>query len=273
MARHQSTSERILSALLIAAAVTLVVAGLLWFLVPRGAVEPIGTSQPDTAADVTATPDLLTTAPTEPPSRPTEPPVQTDQPARSADPPRSAASDPTPAPTAPPEPFREAAVATRVVVPSMDIDLPIVSRDRRVPRQGPDLYPPCDVAVYHTAFDQPGQPGTTYLYGHARAGMFLPLLEASERRNGRSLIGDLVQVYTDDNLMYLYEITRINRHATDFSMVFDAPPDAEQLVLQTSEGPRGTVPKLQVLAEKLGVEEATQREAHPRARPRGCYGE
>jgi hypothetical protein len=155
----------------------------------------------------------------------------------------------------------------------MDIDLPIVSRARRVRNQGPDLYPPCDVAVYHTAFDQPGEPGTTYLYGHAREGMFLPLLEASERRNGRSLLGDLVQVYTDDDLMYVYEITKVERHAVDFAIVFDAPEGAEQLVLQTSEGPRGTVPKLQVLAVNIQVVEATHREAHPRARPRGCYGE
>jgi hypothetical protein len=159
------------------------------------------------------------------------------------------------------------------VVPSLDIDLPVVSRERRVPRQGPDLYPPCDVAVYHTAFDQPGEPGTTYLYGHARQGMFLALLEASERRNGRSLLGDLVQVYTSDNLVYVYQITKVERHATDFSLVFDAPADAEQLILQTSEGPRGTVPKLQVLAIRLEVRLSTSREAQPRARPRGCFGE
>ena len=72
-------------------------------------------------------------------------------------------------------------MATRVVIPSLGIDLPIVSRDLAVPNQGPDVYPPCDVAVYHTSFQQPGQPGTAYLYAHARDGMFLPLLNASLR--------------------------------------------------------------------------------------------
>ena len=47
--------------------------------------------------------------------------------------------------------------------------------------------------------------------------------------------------------------------------------DKEQLILQTSEGPRGTVPKLQVLAEPYAVRDATQDEARPRARPRACY--
>jgi hypothetical protein len=266
MARHQSTTQRVLSALLIAAAVTLVVAGLLWFLNPLRLIEPTQTASPETAVAESATPAPQETRPV----LPTAEAVVTPEPAAvPAQPTTEPAATPARTTNLPPPP----AVATRVVMPSMDIDLPIISRDRRVPRQGPDLYPPCDVAVYHTAFDQPGVPGTLYLYGHAREGMFLKLLEESERRNGRSLLGDLVQVYTDDNRMHLYEITRVKRHVTDFSLVFDAPDDAEQLILQTSEGPRGTVPKLQVLAVKLEVSEATEREAHPRARPRACYGE
>jgi hypothetical protein len=158
-------------------------------------------------------------------------------------------------------------------VPSLGIDLPVVSRARRVPGQGPDLYPPCDVAIYHTAFGQPGEPGTTYLYAHARDGMMLSLLEASERRNGRQMLGDRVEVYTSDNLKHIYEISRVKRHATDFSLAFDAPPERHQLILQTSEGPRGTIPKLQVLARPVEVVPAERAEAHPRARPRACYNE
>jgi len=136
--------------------------------------------------------------------------------------------------------------------------------------QGPDLYPPCDVALYHTAFGQPGLGTTTYLYAHAREGMFLPLLEASEKRDGASLIGTLVQVYTSDARIHVYQITRVKRHAVDFSLA-DAPPGTEQLILQTSEGPAGTIPKLQVLAELLDVVETTLDDATPRARPRACY--
>ena len=158
------------------------------------------------------------------------------------------------------------------MIESEGIDLPIVSRELRVPDQGPDRYPPCDVAVYHTAFQQPGEDGSTYIYAHARDGMFLPLLTAAERRDGASLIGDLVQVYTDDDREYVYEITLVKRHAIDFSLAEDVPPGVSQLVLQTSEGPPGTLPKLQILAEPIDVLRASQADAHPKAHPRACYG-
>jgi hypothetical protein len=171
---------------------------------------------------------------------------------------------PTPAPT-------RRARASRIIVRSLGIDLPIISRDRKVPNQGPDQYPPCDVALYHTAFEQPGEPGTTYLYGHAREGMFLPMLEASTRDDGKEMLGKVVRVYTNDDQLHLYRITQVKRHATDFSLVTDAPPDKEQLILQTSEGPRGTVPKLQVLAVPYDVRDASREEARPQAQPRACY--
>ena len=162
-------------------------------------------------------------------------------------------------------------MATRIVIASRDIDLPIISRDRKIRNQGPDKYPPCDVALYHTAFGQPGEPGATYIYAHARDGMFLALLEASQRRDGASLLGDLVQVYTSDGREHVYQITLVKRHALDFSLALDAPPGSHRLILQTSEGPRGTVPKLQVLAEPVDVLDVSSREANPRARPRPCY--
>jgi len=182
----------------------------------------------------------------------------------------AAPAAPRVAPTAP-RVARRDAVVTRVVVSAAGIDLPVISRDRRVSGQGPDQYPPCDVALYHTSFGQPGHGRTTYLYGHAREGMFLPLLTAAERNDGASLIGARVDVYTSDNRLHVFTITRVKRHATGFALVDNAPRGAEQLILQTSEGPPGTVPKLQVLALPDRVEDATYRAAHPRARPKACY--
>lgn len=101
--------------------------------------------------------------------------------------------------------------------------------------------------------------------------MFLPLLEASQRRNGASLLGALVQVYTSDDKEHVYQITKVRRHALDFSLAFDADPAAQQLILQTSEGPRGTVPKLQVLAVPVDVLDVSEREANPTPHPRACY--
>ena len=62
--------------------------------------------------------------------------------------------------------------------------------------------------------------------------------------------------YTSDAMVHVYEIVQVKRHALDFSIVDVGTPGVEQLVLQTSEGPAGTVPKLQVRAELLDIRPA-----------------
>jgi hypothetical protein len=178
-----------------------------------------------------------------------------------------------PSPATPPasSPEGSTAFATRVVVRSLGIDLPVVSSALEVPGQGPDGYPPCDVALFLPEYSQPGQRGATYLYAHAREGMFLPLLRASEQDDGASLLGTLVEVYTGDGHQHVYVISRVKRHALDFSLAQDIPRRSQRLVLQTSEGPRGTVPKLQVLAEPVTTLDAQSDDANPSAVPRACY--
>jgi hypothetical protein len=156
--------------------------------------------------------------------------------------------------------------ASRVVVPALGIDLPVVSSDLQPP---PDNYPLCDVAQYLTTFGQPGQDGTTYLYAHARPGMFGPLLQASLRADGAELIGVPVDVYTSDARVYRYRIFRVQRHATDYSATV-VKPGERRLILQTSEGPYGTIPKLVVAAEPVSEGPADAAEATPQARPRDC---
>ena len=162
-------------------------------------------------------------------------------------------------------------VATRVVVPALRIDLPVVS-----PPSDPRAFPYCNVAEYLQAsaaapwLSQPGSPGTTYLFAHARVGMFLPLLLQSRIDNGNALLGMLVQVYTSDNQLLLYEITQVLRHQ---SVVYNEP--AEQLVLQTSEGPKKGVPGytglvLIVVAQPLSSGPASHADAHPTPRPVVC---
>ena len=154
------------------------------------------------------------------------------------------------------------ALPTRVVIPSLGIDLPVVSGD--------SSYPLCDVAQYLYGFANPGQPGTTYLYGHARDGMFLPLLTESEKNDGAGMLGAIVKIYSADLKLHLYQINIVKRHATDLSLAFELAPGQHRLILQTSEGPHGTVPKLQVAAEPIGVFEATADEALPTPHPRDC---
>ena len=164
-------------------------------------------------------------------------------------------------------------VATRIVIRALGIDLPVVSGEIRIPNQGPAGYPPCDVALYLPDYVQPGQRGTTYLYAHARAGMFLPLLLESQRNDGAALLDTLVEVYTSDGRQHVYSISKVKRHALDFSLAQDIPRHAQRLVLQTSEGPRGTVPKLQVLAEPVTTLAADTGAAEPTAIPRACYND
>lgn len=173
---------------------------------------------------------------------------------------------PTPTPT--PRPTRRPdvaagptnRVATRVLVPALDIDLPVM-RQRT-------SYPPCNVAMYLPQFKQPGRGGPVYLYAHAREGMFLPLLTRSKRNDGASMIGMTVYVFTGDNLRFRYEITRVRRHARDFRPVTAAK--GETIWLQTSEGPNASYPKLQVAGRLIGHTKVSHDEAHPRPRPRSC---
>ena len=152
------------------------------------------------------------------------------------------------------------AVATRIAIPGLDIDLPVIT-----PGSG---YPLCNVAMYIKELSQPREAGVTLLYAHARKGMFLPLLERSRVRNGASLLGATVKVWTSNNLVSTYRITRVRRHVTTLDGVFDV--GAEQLWIQTSEGPRGTVGKLIVVAKRTGYEAASQEESHPTPHPVRC---
>jgi hypothetical protein len=161
-------------------------------------------------------------------------------------------------------------VPSRVVIPALRIDLPIVSGDVTVAGNPPD-YPLCDVAQYLTTYRFPGHPGTTtWIYAHARDGMFLPILDASTKDNGASLIGVTVDVYSTGLRRYTYRITAVHRHAVDRSAAAAVPAGQRRLVLQTSEGPHGTVPKLQVSAELVGSSPASRGESMPGAAPRGC---
>lgn len=155
-------------------------------------------------------------------------------------------------------------VSTRVVVRRLQIDLPVMLQ---VGEQY-GIYPLCDVALYQPLLGQPGQGRATYIYAHAQPGMFLPLLEESERNDGARMLGMTVEVYTSDNWRFLYTITEVRRHTT--SLDDAVRTTTERLWLQTSEGVGG--PKLQVIADFLSAEKVSPREAHPPAAPRICGG-
>lgn len=159
--------------------------------------------------------------------------------------------------------FPPGRVATRIVIRRLNIDLPVMLQTDSY-----GSFPLCDVALYQPLLGQPGQGRATYIYAHARDGMFRPLLLASERNDGRRMLGMTVEVYTSDDWLFLYTITEVRRHALDLNDAINAR--TERLWMQTSEGPKGTVPKLQVVADFLSAERTTPKAAHPDARPRIC---
>jgi sortase (surface protein transpeptidase) len=161
------------------------------------------------------------------------------------------------------------AVATRIVIPALKIDLPIVHSPQN------EQFPLCNAAEYLTLdreYAFPGLPQATYLYAHARTNMFLPLLTTSKVNNGKAMIGMSVEVYTDDNQRHIYEITQVIRHVADKSSSLDRPLSArtDELWLQTSEGPFETSTKLQVLATPVGVLAADYASAHPAGKGNVC---
>src|SRR3954470_7583240 len=207
---------RAVPALLTAFGVMLVTGGLLSYADPTTA----GPVPSETAVIETLPPDAtdvaiasLTPSPSPSPAVSVEPSGSNSS-SPSDSPSASATPKPTPDPTLKPG---TRAVATRIIVPGLDIDLPIM--------KGPAGYPPCNVALYLKELRQPGKKGAPYLYAHARTGMFLPFLEASKVNNGRRLLGMVVQVYTSDNKLHLYEINVVRRHQRTLDSALNARTD------------------------------------------------
>jgi hypothetical protein len=232
--------DRLVPAALTAAGVTLIAAGLLSYAGTAAAADPDESEQPTI---VSAEPRASVAFPSLPPIDVSAPP--------------SAPASAQPA---------VHRVATRVVVEALHIDLPIIK-----PRGGSSSYPQCDVALYIQELYQPGQGRSTYLYAHARDGMFGPIYErAILKKSGgpKSMIGKIVQVYTSDDLVFEYEITEVRLHQLTLDDAIHAT--SEELWLQTSEGPKGTPGKTQLLAVPLITLPADHKAAHPTPHPVTC---
>jgi hypothetical protein len=224
--------SRLVPAVLTAAGIALTVIGLLSYGGPSQ-VDGGGTDGPTAASSTPAGSLGLITFP----------PIQTGSPTV------------TPSPSGPPV----NRISTRVLVPALDIDLPVV--------KPPAGFPYCDVAMYLSIFSQPGLPGATYIFAHARAGMFLPLLT---HENNDSMIGMTVWVYTSDDQVFLYRIFRVRTGYPANGSLRDLPVKDGQLWLQTSEGPNASSTKLQVVANFLSSHAVSHDDAHPKAHPRVC---
>jgi hypothetical protein len=211
---------------------------------------PIGVARPETASNGTS-PSAVHAAGSGPVAAESSGAAAV----RSAEPSQSPpAGSPTPEVDAEP---------TRVVVGDLRIDLPVVRPARD------EAFPLCDVAEFLPAYGLPGLPGVTYVYAHARAGMFLPLLEGSRKADGAALLGAGVDVYTADAFRRHYAITDVHRHVRSFEVVDRLLGNA--VVLQTSETDHSAGTKLMVVARPIGApERVSVTEARPVARARTC---
>jgi hypothetical protein len=174
----------------------------------------------------------------------------------------------TPAPEGSPTPFptigralptpssSTTGTASRIVIPALKIDLPVV--------QAPQGFPYCGVAQYVKEFSQPGRPGTTVIGAHARTGLFLPIHDAAQKPdNGASMLGLLVLVYTNDAHLFLYEIDLVKRMQTNYDITELPPGVTRQLVITTSEDGRDDPHKIMVRAKFLYDTPADPDRAHP----------
>jgi hypothetical protein len=230
-----SVRERLIPAVLTAAGVTLIAAGLLSYS---------GSAQANQLAS--ADPTIVTASPGGSVGLPTLPPIG------------------SPMPSVVPSDR----VATRVVVDALGIDLPVIR-----PKGDATTYPQCNVAMYIQELFQPGSGKATFIYAHARDGMFGPIYErAILKHNGgpRSMVGMSVEVYTSDDLLFLYEVSAVRLHQMNLDAAFSA--STEQVWLQTSEGPKGgPLPgKTMLVADFVAVVGANHKAAHPTAHPVTC---
>ena len=147
--------NRLLPAVLTATGVSLIAAGLLSYSAPVEA-----------APGPTDSPSIVAVSPSPTIPLPTFPP---------------ASGSTSPSPSAPAD-----RVATRVVIPALKIDLPIVK-----PSGGSSTYPQCNVAMYIKELHQPGQGGATYLYAHARDGMFGPIYHLAIEKHKPNATGSV----------------------------------------------------------------------------------
>ena len=150
--------------------------------------------------------------------------------------------------------------ATRVRIPGYSIDMPVVP--------GPSGYPYCNVAMYQKVLSQPTEPGVTFIYAHARRGMFLSLLNASKINNGAAMIGKTVYVYASNSVVHIYRITKVRRHVSSIQGALSVT--SEKLWLQTSEGPNTSYPKLVIEADRTGTQRTTYSASHPTPHPVKC---
>lgn len=143
----------------------------------------------------------------------------------------AATSTPVPAPvhSAAPTATRTPAIPEgyRIKIPRLAIDLPIAEGD--LDRDAVRQETPDNFAFHFPGTALPGEVGNTYIYAHARRGMFLTLWSARQ--------GDDVWIITPDARELRYVVSEVHWRVAPTDLSWLAPTSSERLTLQTSTGP------------------------------------
>ncbi len=143
----------------------------------------------------------------------------------------------SPAPPAP-TPLPPIPLGYRIQIPRLGIDLAILEGD--IERDTVQLQTPESYAFHLPGTAIPGTGANSYLYAHARRGMFLSLWDAK--------IGDVVWISTPDGRALKYVVSEVHSRVPPEEVVWATPSAPDRLTLQTSTGPNPSDPRFVVVA-------------------------
>ncbi len=142
----------------------------------------------------------------------------------------SASPTTTPVPTIPP--------GYRIKIARLAIDLPIAEGD--IERDTVQQQTPDNFAFHFPGTAIPGDVGNSYIYAHARRGMFLSLWSAR--------VGDEVVIVAPDGRERRYVVSEVHPRVAPTDVSWAQPTTTERLTLQTSTGPNPDDPRFVVIA-------------------------
>jgi LPXTG-site transpeptidase (sortase) family protein len=133
------------------------------------------------------------------------------------------------------------AAGYRIKIPRLAIELPIAEGDLErdtVRQETPERF-----AFHLPGSAIPGDPGNSYIYAHARHGMFLSLWNARE--------GDEILIITPDARELRYFVSKVQPRVEPGDVSWAERTVDERLTLQTSTGPAPGDPRFVVIALPL----------------------
>jgi len=126
----------------------------------------------------------------------------------------------------------------RLRVARLGIDLPLLRGD--TVRDTVIRSTPSGAAFLLPSSVPPGSGGNSYVYAHARPGVFLSLWDVR--------LGDVVEVAAPSSEVRRYIVTEIHPRVVPTDVQYTLPTGEERITLQTSTGPRDADPRFVVVA-------------------------